>query len=157
MKIFFDENSENITIENDDKLFPIGSLIAESDGDNVIVRYNDVNLYNLYVNYGEIQKEDGSTAGNNVTETVEYLNIEFNKGGAIEGDESFTGLDLTINVVDNRLKTGDVIIVFPTVNVVNEYLFATVVVNNNFTIVRNVVNTVAGATPNLPVKWKKLR
>lgn len=157
MRIYFDEQTENIIIENDERLFPIGSLIAEAQGQDVSIRYNDVNFNNIFINFSEIQKQDGSPAGGTVTDVVNYLNGEFDKGGAIEGDETFNALDLTINVTDNRLRTGDVIYVAPTINVVNEFTFATVVVNNSFTIIRNTINQVTGATPNMPVKWKKLR
>ena len=157
MKIFYDKETENIVFENDDRLFSKGSLIAVADGDNIEVLYKGTGSNSFYLVFSDIQKEDGSQAGSNVSDVVDYLNIEFNIGKRIEGEDSFVGLSPTVNVTDNNLVDGDVIYIVPTVSVVNEIYFPTIVQNNSFTVNRIVINALNGLTVNLPFKWRKLR
>ncbi len=157
MRIFYDNETENIVFENDDRLFSKGSLVAVADGNNIEILYNGTGSNSFYLEFTDVQKEDGSQAGGNVSDVVDYLNIEFNIGKRVEGESNFVGLSPTVNVTDNNLVDGDVIYITPTVNVINEFYFATTVINNTFVVNRIVINALGGLTNGLPFRWRKLR
>lgn len=157
MKIYYDSNTENIVIENDERLFSKSSLEAVADGNNIAISYKNTNVNNLFISYLDIEDEDGNTVAGTVQDVVDYLNSEFNKDGVIEGVGNFTLLQNVVTIVDNRLTDGDVIFINPTVNVVNEFYFSTIVNNNSFTVNRFIINNLGSLTSGLPFRWRKLR
>lgn len=153
MKIGYDNNTRNVLIENFNRLFASGSLIASNVGDFVGIKYVDTDRFEIYDVYTNIQKLDGSSAGETASDVVTYLNGEFNRG-IIMGQSSFTGLGLTKTVSDSRIKAGDKIVITP-LGTINE-VFGITVINGSFTVTRSVVATLVGLTNNLAFDWVRM-
>lgn len=155
MKIYYDKNTRNITIEGYGKLFSQGSLIASSDSDNVYISYKTTGINEIYVSYTDIQKEDGSAAGTSANEVVMYLNTEFDKG-IDSGEGEFINLSVDVVISSPKIKVGDIIIVTPVSNALNDIIFIKSVVDGSFTVSRIVVNTLNLLTNNLKFNWLKI-
>lgn len=153
MRIFYDLTARNIDFEGLGRYFSSGSMEAISDGNNVIAQYKDSNVKEIYEHFSNIQKEDGSPAGANVTEVVDYLNEEFSKG-IILGQSSFSLLSVSKTVTDSRIRPNNKIMVQP-IGTINEILGVTVA-NGSFTVTRTVVGVLAGLTNNLTFDWVRL-
>lgn len=78
MRIFYDNNTRTVTIENVNKYFSNASLEALPDGDNISIKYVNTDKLEIYDHFSAFQKENGTQAGANVTEVVDYLNLQFN-------------------------------------------------------------------------------
>jgi len=79
MKIYYDLLAQNVNFESLGRFFANGSLEAIADGENVFARYKGGDVKEIYENFSLIQKQDGTSAGVNVTDVVNYLNNEFNQ------------------------------------------------------------------------------
>jgi hypothetical protein len=156
MRVYYDENKNTVVIDTVSRYFRDGNLVAEVFGDDIAIKYEESETYEVFANYQDYQDGQGVDAGSTPQEVADYLNGEFQKDGIIEGETNFNGVDNTVNVIDDRLTEGDTIYVTPTVNVLNEFYFPTIVVNNSFTVNRIVINALNGLTVNLPFKWRKL-
>mgnify|MGYP000338274248 CR=1 FL=1 len=105
----------------------------------------------------DIEKEDGSSSGSDINETVTYLNDEFNKSEP-SGTSEFSGILTTQVVSDNRIKAEDTIIVMPVTNIlIKEALVVTNVINGAFTVIRFTIGSGSHVlTTALPFRWKVL-
>jgi molybdopterin converting factor small subunit len=157
MKVYFDEDKGNVVIEGLSRFFNSNSLEAIQVGSKVGIRYVGTDIYQVFNEHSNYKDKDGNPTGATASDTAQYMNNEFAKGEEVEGDSSFTNVSPTVAVTDNRLSDGDIIYIVPTVNVINEIYFPTIVQNNSFTVNRIVINAVNGLTVNLPFRWKKLR
>lgn len=150
MKVFFDNNTRTITIENVNKYFTSGSLVATADSNNVSIKYTNNDKLEVFDDFSAFTKQDGSSAGANVSSVVSYLNGEFNKG-LLMGSDTFSGLTTTKTVTDSRITSTDNIIV-QGLGSLNEVLGVTVS-NGSFIITRTVIVALTGLTNNLVFKW----
>ena len=115
--------------------------------------------------FADINGKDGNPISNTYATAQllsDYLDGELGKsssqgGEQISGISAFNNFEPSVNVIDNNLVDGDIVQVTPTINVVNEFYFSTVVVNNTFIVNRVVINAVTGFTNGLPFRWRKLR
>jgi hypothetical protein len=158
MKTGYDNNTRNVLIENFNRLFASGSLIASNFGDLVGIKYLDTDrfeIYDIYDIYTNIQKLDGSTAGANVGAVVDYLNAEFAKG-RITGSGEFSGLTSTRTISDARIKAGDKIIVSPQSATLNEIIFVSAVSDGNFIVTRVIINALGVLTSALNFNWFRI-
>lgn len=153
MKIYYDTQTRNVTIENINRFFASGSLIATADGSNVAIKYVNTDRLEIYDVYTLFKQENGTSAGATVGDVVNYLNGEFNKG-IIMGQSSFSGLGTTRTVTDSRIKPSDKIVITP-IGTINEVLGVTVT-NGAFTVTRSVVATLVGLTNNLTFDWVRM-
>lgn len=156
MKIFYDLNARNINIFGSGRFFSSGSLEAVASGNNVIVQYKDSGIQELNDHFSVVQKQDNSQAGENVTEVVDYLNNEFNKG-IVKGTASFSLLTVTKVVTDSRVRIGDVISVSPTSTSLNDVLWTEpVTTNGQFTVRRRIIDLLGNLTNNLSFGWFRI-
>ena len=117
------------------------------------------------IEFSDIQDKDGNPISNTYATAQllsDYLDGVVGKSSAQEGVQpsgvsAFNNLEPSVTVTDNNLLDGDIVQVTPTVNVVNEFYFSTVVVNNTFIVNRVVINVLGGLTSGLPFRWRKLR
>lgn len=84
MRIYFDELTNTVLLENLSRYKSGGALEAAIVSNNVSVRYTHTKKWLINLPYTEIFKEDGSLAGTDNITTIDYLNLEFNKSGLIE-------------------------------------------------------------------------
>ena len=137
------------------------SLSAEEFGFTGLNRWDYSNL----IPFADINGKDGNPISNTYATAQllsDYLDGELGKsssqgGEQISGISAFNNFEPSVNVIDNNLVDGDIVQVTPTINVVNEFYFSTVVVNNTFIVNRVVINAVTGFTNGLPFRWRKLR
>lgn len=156
MRIFYDVTARNIDIVGSGRFFSSGSLEAIASGNNVIVQYKDSGVQELNDHFSVVQKQDNSQAGTTVTEVVDYLNNEFNKG-IIKGVASFSLLSLTKVVTDSRVKVGDVISITPQGSTLNESVWSeTVTTDGQFTVRRKVIDILSGLTSGLSFGWFRI-
>lgn len=154
MKIYFDKESLNVLLEGDDRLFPSGSLLAEDLNGNVVVKYKNTNVNNLYMPYTSIENQDGIPAGATLQEVIDYLNIEFNKGLS-GGDGSFGLFQDEVTINNTNIFQGDIIMVMPVSITINEIVFIKTVFDGGFTVGRIIINALGTLTNNLPFNWLK--
>lgn len=152
-KVFYDSATRNVIIENVSRYFSSGSLLATNVGDYVAIKYLTTDKLEVYDLFGNFLKENGTSAGANVTQVVDYLNGEFNKG-LIDQASSFTGLSTTKTITDARIKAGDTILL-QGIGTLNETLGYTAS-NGSFTVTRTVISVVIGLTNNLAFKWVRI-
>lgn len=154
MKIYFDKESLNVLLEGDDRLFPSGSLLAEELNGNVVVKYKNTNVNNLYISHTSIETQYGSPAGTTLQEVIDYLNVEFNKGLS-GGDGSFGLLQDEVTINNTNIFQGDIIMVMPVSITINEIVFIKTVFDGGFTVGRMIINALGTLTNNLPFNWIK--
>ncbi|AFM54708.1 hypothetical protein P12024L_48 [Nonlabens phage P12024L] len=157
MKVFYDNDKRNISIEGVGVYFPNSTLEAIIEDGKVSVR-NKNSLINIFhLAHTDIEKEDGSSSGSDINETVTYLNDEFNKSQP-SGTEEFTGVLTTQVVNDDRIKAADIISVMPVTDVlVKEALIVTKVIDGSFIVIRFTIGSgIHVLTTALPFRWKVL-
>lgn len=155
MKIFYDGSTNNIIIEGLNRFFPSSSLIATGTGNNVGINYLNSSVLEVFDNFSNFQKSDGSPAGANVGAVVDYLNAEFAKGG-IAGNSSFSGLSTTKTITDARIKAGDKIIPSPQSATLNEFIFVSSVADGSFVVSRVIINALGALTSALNFNWFRI-
>lgn len=153
MRIFYDNSTRTVTIENVNKYFSSGSLIATADGNNISIKYNNTDKLEVYDLFSNFSKQDNSPAGATVGDAVNYLNGEFNRG-LIDEASSFVGLSTTKTITDARIKVGDTILL-QGLGTLNE-TFGYIASNGSFTVTRTVISVVIGLTNNLAFKWVRI-
>lgn len=125
---------------------------------------NKLDVYKQF-DFADIQDKDGNPISNTYATAQllsDYLDGQLGKssaqeGAPVEGTGSFRGVMPSTTIPDSNLNDGDIVHITPTINVVNEFYFPTIVVNNTFTVNRVVIDPVVGLTPGLAFKWRKLR
>lgn len=155
MKVYFDNQTNNIIIEGLTRFFPSGSLVAVADGNNVYINYINNPILEVYDNYANFLKSDGSPAGASASSVVTYLNNEFAKG-RITGSGVFSGLATSMTVTDSRVKAGDKIIPAPQTTALNEIVFAEPATDGSVVIRRVIINVLGALTSNLNVNWFRI-
>ena len=154
MRIFYDNTTQNVTIENVNKYFSSGSLVAVADGSNVQIKYLNTDKFEVYDLFSNFQKEDGTPAGTDSSTVVTYLNSQFNRG-LVKGVSSFSGLGNSKTISDSRVATGDVVMIQPIGSLLNEVLYVAVV-SGAFTVTRSVIVSITGLTSDLNFFWIKM-
>lgn len=153
MKVYYDREKDNIALDNIGRYFANGTLEAIESNGRITIRNKNTNINELHMYYYEFVKEDDSSAGDNINETIDYLNAEFAKGIAT-GDGSFLGTATTETITDDRIKSGDFILVTPvSVSVTPDILLVVNVIDGAFTVSRMLITGIL-YTSNLPFKWK---
>jgi len=155
MKVFYDSETNNIIIEGLNRFFPSSSLIATGTSTNVGINYLNSSVLEVFDNFANFQKADGSPADANVGAVVDYLNAEFEKG-RITGSGAFSGLTTTRTVSDARIKAGDKIIVSPQSATLNEIIFVSSVTDGSFVVTRVIINALGVLTSALNFNWFRI-
>lgn len=155
MKVFYDSATNNIIIEGLNRFFPSSSLIAAGTGNNVGINYLNSSVLEVFDNFVNFQKADGSLAGANVGAVVDYLNAEFSKG-RITGSGAFSSLTTTRTISDARIKAGDKIIISPQSATLNEIIFVSSVTDGSFVVTRVIINALGILTSALNFNWIRI-
>lgn len=155
MKVYFDEDTGVIVINNQNRLFAGGSMIASKDGDKVQIKYKNSNIIEVKTDYSNYIDANDNSAGEDADEVVDYLNSEFSKG-AISGNDAFSLLSATVTITDNRIKTGDKIVVSPQVNALNDVVYVSNVANGSFVVSRKIIDGLGSLTSGLTFNWIRL-
>lgn len=153
MKIYYNNESDNIYIEGERRYFAKKSLIAVPNGNYIYIRYKDCVLNELYLHHQTVRDINNNTIQGGVQNVVDYLNIEFNKGGKVQGEGVFNGLDYTVSVSDARLIDGCLVFVTPKGLNINDYCYSTVISNSSFDVNRKQLDKLKPLTANLEFYW----
>lgn len=109
MRVYFEEETNTVVIENQERLFA-NTLIAEELNGKVSIRDKALNIIEVVADYTQYQKEDSSPAGNNIQEVIDYLNSEFilKNTGRLQQGVPFNDLNYLYAVFSNSNSTWDV-------------------------------------------------
>lgn len=154
MKVYYDKDKMNILIEGYGRYFANNSLIAENLNGKVLIRYVNTDINEFYLDYTDFQKENGTQAGNNVTEVVDYLNKEFGRGMKAR-NANFNGFNDTVTVLDEDVTSVDVIVFSPVSVSINERLILNDTFNGGFTVKRVKIDVLQPFTENLAFNYIK--
>lgn len=155
MKVYYDNNKENIVINGVGRYFANGSLEAINDNGLITIRDTTFFRNEIHLDYTVFLKENGDAAGGNINDVIDYLNTEFNKKNGVSGDDSFDTSSPTKVVTNNNIREGDTIVLNFNTSL-NEFVYVSNVANNSFTVSRLVSIALTGLTSNLPFRWRRI-
>lgn len=154
MKVFYDDISNNVVIETLDRYFGTNALVAENLNGKVLIKNTMSNFNEVFDVYTNFQKEDGAPSGANITDTIAYLNTEFQKTN-LKGTASFSLLSTTVTINNPRIKLGDMFVFTILGTSANELLLTQSVTDGVLIVKRSVISVVTGLTSGLNFSWAK--
>lgn len=115
MKIYFDEDSDNIVLGTTLTGVSGGTLEAvDYNGQKIGIRYKKSTTFEVVVPYTDVSDEFDNPAGNTLNEVLVYLNTEFDKDKVITGGnttpmiivftKSLSGTEVEIPYSEHQIK-----------------------------------------------------
>lgn len=152
-EVYYYDQSNSIIIERLDR-YPAQSLYATYSGDMVTIKDTITGINELTDHYERLRKKGGDQWATSAANTVDSLNAQFEKGMYF-GDGVFTGVNLTVVVLNGRIKRGDRILINPRGSSVSEVLYVdeSEIIDGQFTLRRKVLNSLLSLTSGLAFEY----
>lgn len=110
MKVYYEQTTNSVILENQDRLFP-NTLIAEIVDGQIAIKDKDVNVIEVIREFDFFQREDGSQAGTDINEALAYLNGQFqlytDNAGVSQADVDNSISESIVSLIGNAPSSLD--------------------------------------------------